>query len=587
MTIFGLFIFILMLVGGGIALDLMRAEVNRTELQYTVDRAVLAAGSLDNTRDGREIVQDYLRAAGYPEDAVRVISENNGFNSRIAVASEVETQSLFMNMLGVDTIITPVSSEAKEEQTEIEIALVLDRSGSMGGSKLTNLKTAANAFVTKLLKDRELVTTISVVPYNHVVNLGEDLASKFDLTGEHASSNCVIFDGTEYSSTGIAAGTVLQRLAHFDPWTDDDDGNATGLVARPQCQASDEGRILPWSNDVVALTTHINSLTAHSNTAMDLGVKWGLALLDPTLREEASSMIADGDVPSIFTGRPYDHRTPGVRKVMVVMTDGKNTQQYDLKDAQRVGGSGIFAYNPDWAIPSDSTLWPVAGETNDCGIGASGHAFGHGRGGDTFYTYGYNDAGTCEKDPDATPPTLPYAGLVFGRNKNGEPRPYPAKSFDKNLGSDTILSIWSPTNNSYMVRRNGYYDEYRSTPYGGSEAVEIDNSDLYSLISTDYIYARLTNGMPWSDRQTYRYAYENVANATVADNNLSAACKAARDAGIIIYTIAVSAPSAGEDAMRDCAGDDYAGNYFDVNGLDPTSAFDEIFTSMNRLRLTQ
>ena len=45
-----IFIFLSMLAVGGIGVDLMRMERDRTELQYTLDRAVLAAADLDQTQ---------------------------------------------------------------------------------------------------------------------------------------------------------------------------------------------------------------------------------------------------------------------------------------------------------------------------------------------------------------------------------------------------------------------------------------------------------------------------------------------------------------------------------------------------------
>ncbi|MDG2452861.1 MAG: Tad domain-containing protein, partial [Paracoccaceae bacterium] len=47
--IFSLFMFVLMLLTAGMALDLMRYETHRARLQGTLDRAVLAAADLDQT----------------------------------------------------------------------------------------------------------------------------------------------------------------------------------------------------------------------------------------------------------------------------------------------------------------------------------------------------------------------------------------------------------------------------------------------------------------------------------------------------------------------------------------------------------
>ena len=64
LIVFGLFVFLLMAVVAGMAVDFMRFETQRTRLQSTLDRAILAASSLDQTADPEYIVMDYFNKAG-------------------------------------------------------------------------------------------------------------------------------------------------------------------------------------------------------------------------------------------------------------------------------------------------------------------------------------------------------------------------------------------------------------------------------------------------------------------------------------------------------------------------------------------
>ena len=57
---FSLFIFVVMLMFGGIAVDLMIYENERTHIQNSTDAAVLAAANLNNTVDPKLVVQDHL-----------------------------------------------------------------------------------------------------------------------------------------------------------------------------------------------------------------------------------------------------------------------------------------------------------------------------------------------------------------------------------------------------------------------------------------------------------------------------------------------------------------------------------------------
>ncbi len=68
------------------------------------------------------------------------------------------------------------SRVAKGDQT-FEIALVLDNSGSMAGSYLTDLKTAAKNLVSTMFTgaDGNGKVTVGVVPFAGSVNVGPDM----------------------------------------------------------------------------------------------------------------------------------------------------------------------------------------------------------------------------------------------------------------------------------------------------------------------------------------------------------------------------------------------------------------------------
>jgi len=77
----------------------------------------------------------------------------------------------------------------------------------------------------------------------------------------------------------------------------------------------------------------------------------------------------------------------------------------------------------------------------------------------------------------------------------------------------------------------------------------------------------------------------DIVDSGEADDRLSAICEAARDEGIIVYTIAFEAPSRGRAALRDCASS--PSHYFDVNGTDISDAFSAIASDIRALKLTQ
>ncbi|MEM7215306.1 MAG: vWA domain-containing protein [Pseudomonadota bacterium] len=85
--------------------------------------------------------------------------------------------TLFGGMLGVDTMEETLVSEVTIGNRTVEIALVLDNSGSMGGSRLSTLKTESQALVDTVFNASQLSTIpdpvrFSVVPFAGTVNIG-------------------------------------------------------------------------------------------------------------------------------------------------------------------------------------------------------------------------------------------------------------------------------------------------------------------------------------------------------------------------------------------------------------------------------
>ena len=79
LVIFAVFMVLMILTMAGIGIDLMRSERDRTVLQHTLDRAVLAAADLDQEQAPAKVVNDYFAAAGL-EDFLSSVSVDQGLN---------------------------------------------------------------------------------------------------------------------------------------------------------------------------------------------------------------------------------------------------------------------------------------------------------------------------------------------------------------------------------------------------------------------------------------------------------------------------------------------------------------------------
>ena len=347
-TVFATVVFVLMIGVGGIAIDLMRYEAQRTQLQYTLDRAVLAAAALDQEKPAQDVVQNYFETAGLGNYRLRV-TVDEGINARRVTASaEMEMNTMFMRLFGQRVLSSPAAGAAEERIPNIEVSLVLDISGSMEGTRMTNLQPAARDFVTSMPASNtndigQQFVSISVIPYNGHVNVGTTLSSVYALTGEHNYSRCSRFDWNDFTVSGLNPAVPIQRMAHFDiestTWSDP--------IVRPRCPRDDTGAIIPWSNSEADMHQLINSLTPQGSTAIDAGMRWAVALLDPLARPALNGLTSNGTVHADFTDRPAAYADPNTIKVVVMMTDGENTAQYDVNPSFRSGPS------PFWRDPDD------------------------------------------------------------------------------------------------------------------------------------------------------------------------------------------------------------------------------------------
>lgn len=531
-TIFGVYMFLLIIMLGGIGIDLMRYERDRVNLQYTLDRAVLAAADLDQKQQPKDVVTDYMTKAGLIK-YLGLVDVKQGLGYRIVSANaSAKMKTQFMHMGGVDELKIPASSTAEERIGGVEISLVLDVSGSMNNnSRLTNLKVAAKDFVDQMDKNtQDGKLSISIVPYATQVSTPSGLINQFNVTKEQEHSNCVNFEANAFSTTTINQTDELKRTMHFSPWSymDGRGNNPKTLIYNPVCEAKESRELLPLQKNATTLKNYITNLTAWGNTSIDLGVKWGVALLDPSLRAPVGELVKAGTIPEDFKLRPTDYHDGETLKVIVVMSDGQNTSQYYVRDELRGGKSGVWWHEADdvYSIhdPSD----------------------------DTYY---------------------------WSSDKNWHDEQYGTTS--EWVEVQTTCKRWNKKKNKCRKWNTEWQENITVT------SVEITNPELTAYTSLQYLADHVVGparGYDWAWNKYYHGAFSAV-HSDAKDTRTDAICSAAKNKGVVIFTIGFEAPSRGLSVLKKCASS--ASHFFDVEGLEISDAFSSIASSIRKLRLTQ
>ena len=516
-TIYSVMMLVLILAITGASVDLMHHEATRARLQSALDRAVLAAADIEQPQDAEDVVEDYVAKAGLAAHLTS-IDADTGLNDRTVTATaEMELDTHFLHMAGISSLDVHALSTAEERIGNVEISLVLDVSGSMSGNRIENLRDAAEEFVETVIQDADEegagLTTVSIVPYNATVNLGEGVAPFYALSQDHDYSHCAIFPDNAFYDTAVPGNMALDRLSHFDPWSTN---QYTTEISSPWCPTGGKSAVQVHSLDEDALENEIEALQAGGNTAIDLGMKWGVAFLDPEA-QSLVSQLADHDlVDPRAVGRPAPYTDTETIKFVVVMTDGANTTEYDLKPQYKTGLSDVWIDERGTSDPSD----------------------------DRFSLKVRDWQGTAND-------------LWFWQRYSGY--------------------SWNTRN--------------RSEPDGGVAARQMTHAELFARFGTKAVAKKLYTTpyydgfVSYNDYYDIYYAYEPIVGGSLADTRLSNICTAAKDQGIVIFSVAFEAPEAGQLALADCASS--ASHYFDVAGVEITETFHTIARQINNLRLIQ
>jgi len=188
--LFGLTVIpILGFIGG--AIDYANAYSVRSKLQNALDAAALAAGrdlftsgSESSAQQAGLNVLDINLGNDFPAG----LSVNFGFSGAVVTASAtIDVDTYILGVIGINEFPVGAVSTINISGGTFEVAMVLDNSGSMSGSKMSNLKDAAEDLVDILFASQSSsdYITIGLAPFAATVNVGTQYAtaSWMDQTG--------------------------------------------------------------------------------------------------------------------------------------------------------------------------------------------------------------------------------------------------------------------------------------------------------------------------------------------------------------------------------------------------------------------
>ena len=162
----------------GIAIDLTTLSTAKAKLQTSLDAAVLAASRLRDANVSRDqVFQDFLTAnlggVGAIHSVDAKLELDNGLNYIRTTGSASADVKLTFLRYPLDISKINVKASAFEATNELEVALVLDNTGSMGADRMKALRDAATAMVGILenAASQNRIVRGALVPFVATVNI--------------------------------------------------------------------------------------------------------------------------------------------------------------------------------------------------------------------------------------------------------------------------------------------------------------------------------------------------------------------------------------------------------------------------------
>lgn len=326
----------------GLAVDSSVGYLLRSRLSKSLDAAGLAAGRAAFDSNSEALARSYFDANFGAGSAAAVTGFTFTVDSTMHFArltAQAETSTYFMKIFGQEKMVVSASTEIERETTGMELALVLDNTGSMAGSKFTTMRNAALDLVGTLYGTDSTIENlwVSVVPFVTSVNIGTANKAWIKATDPARST-----PATSWSKTGstsvVWAGCVKARANPLDTSETPPSG---GLFSSYRWEGSlpkgftdlnldCPAEILPLTDTRSTVDAALNKMAVapgYSGTATNFGLVWGWRTLSPLWRGLWSGSAAK---------LPLDYDTDMMKKVVVVLTDGENQLLYN-----QYGGFGL------------------------------------------------------------------------------------------------------------------------------------------------------------------------------------------------------------------------------------------------------
>lgn len=626
LVLFGILAIVLIATSGAVV-DFTQIEQARTRAQNALDAAVLGLQPRvfdtspkvwtveDFKREGSLLLVEQLadsRVTAAVTDATINVREG-----QLILTASITVPTSFVALVGVPNVSATLLAEATRKRLNLEVAMVLDNSGSMlSSSRMTRLKEAA-ASATDILfdyKDTQPNVYIGIVPFAQFVNVGPDnrTASWMSQTGTTPmspySTNTVPYSSLHFDNDNNDSNTFKEQVNRWDLYDGFSSGSWTGCV-EARYGGFDTDDTLP--NNAVPATMFFpvfaqdgapgNSYVADTNANCPIEPKWIWVRVKNNCATNTTNATTFENANCAFTD------TYTVLNQNNVLVAGPDTQPAN-GDASiyynDLSGNCTVSHKSDKiAGTSKPTLYTLT-RTRTCTYKYStkelqqrlckydGATWTNTAGPNTtncpITMLPLSNVRQTVKDkieamnPPSSATTNIAQGAIWGYHMLSPSEPLrEARDYDEAVSKVMILMTDGENNADYAA-------------YSGSTA-EFGN-DQYSAWGYRWAKRLLTESTTPKDSVATDGEFTSEINrrTKLACANAKAPTYGSTERKIKIYTIGLAAPAGLQQMLKDCASPDEVINgktvrywYFPTTSAQLVTVFEEIASQLSELRLAQ
>jgi Flp pilus assembly protein TadG len=316
------------------SVDYSRASAVRSAMQSSLDATALmlskTAQGLTPTQLHDKATSFFTAVFSHPEATVTGVTPDltqpSSGNFALTINGTATINTLFTQILGVSTVNLSASSQVLWGIKKLNLALVLDNTGSMAQSgKMTALKTAAHNLLTTLQTAAKTPDDIqvSIVPFALDVNVGTGNvgANWIDWTdwnnengscsrSKYTTQSSCIANGKTWTVDNHSTwnGCIMDRDQNYDVLNTAPLVGSTSTMFPANQAGACPTAMIPLSSDWTVLNNKIDAMTPTGNTNITIGLALGWQTLTSTAPFFAPAAAWDTD------------------RVIILLTDGLNTQ---------------------------------------------------------------------------------------------------------------------------------------------------------------------------------------------------------------------------------------------------------------------